>query len=372
MKVQMRDPDLQHRGTLPVTSGSAVIRNNDVSTWKLIVDGNNPRSERFQPGWGIRILDDWGNQLLSGPAISIETQASADNTTKNLTISGLSDEVFLMDSLVIPDPPAGATANADLWKASGPAETVIKKLVREQIGPDAPDDYRIPRLDVQGDEGRGKSVSVSERFTNLLEVVQEQVGDLLFSVGQEGRSLEFRIAEARDFTKKVRLTRQKGAVGAYSSERSAPTATEAIVGGVGTGSTRKLWRETSDQGEWGRRITTFVDRQSTSDSNELKQAAESELEGKGEKASVTFEANEVQRLKYGRDFVVGDKITVNLDGSLIQDTLQIVEFSWDHTGRSAQMQVGPVADESKLNAPTGKVLELYQRVWSEVRRNQTR
>lgn len=372
MKVQMRDPTLQHRGTLPVISGSAVFRNNDVSTWQLNVDGNNPRSNRFKPGWGIRILDDYGNQLLSGPAISIEEVVSADNTTRTLNISGLSDDVYLMDSLIIPDPEKGAEANADLWKASGPIETVVKKLVDEQIGPSAPDDYRIEHLIVSPDEKRGKSVSVSERFTNMLEVMQEQIGDLLFSIQQTGRNLEFIVAEPRDYRRKIRLTRHNAAVGRYTAERSAPTATEVIVGGVGTGSTRKLWRELGEVGEWGRRITTFVDRQSTSDSNELKQAAENELEDKGEKASVTFEANELERLKYGRDFRIGDKITVDLDGSLIQDTLQIVEFSWDHTGRKAQMQVGPVADESKLNKATGKLLELYQRVWSEVRRAQTR
>ena len=375
MKVQMRDHTLQHRGTLPVTSGSAVIRNNDVSTWQIIVDGNNPRSDRFQPGWGIRVLDDWGNQLLSGPAIKIEVDVSADNKTRNLIISGLSDDVYLMDSLVIPNPPAGAEANADLWKASGPIETVMKKLVDEQIGPSAPDDYRIEHLIIAGDEKRGKSVSVSERFTNMLEVMQEQIGDMLFSITQEGKELVFRVQEARDYRRKIRLTRQNSAVGKYTTELSAPTATEVIVGGAGTGSSRKLWREPKGApkpGEWGRRITTFLDRQSTSDSNELKQAAENELEEKGEKASVTFEANETKRLKYGRDFLVGDKITIDLDGSKIQDILQVVELTWDSAGRAAKMQVGPVADESKLNKATGPLLDLYRKVWSEVRRNQTR
>lgn len=372
MKVQMRDPTLQHRGTLPVISGSAVFRNNDVSTWQLIVDGNNPRSARFKPGWGIRILDDFGNQLMSGPSISIGEDVSADNKTRTLTISGLSDDVYLMDSLVIPNPKEGAEANADLWKASGPIETVLKKLVNEQIGPSAPDDYRIEHLIVTSDQKRGKSISVSERFGNMLEVMQEQAGDLLFSVQQTGRDLEFVIAEPRDYRRKVRLTRHNAAVGKYTTERSAPEATEVIVGGVGSGSSRKLRRVLGEEGDWGRRITTFVDRQSTSDSNELQQAGETELENKAEKASVTFEANEIDRLKYGRDYRIGDKITVDLDGSLIQDTLQVVEFSWDHTGRKAQMQVGPVADESKLNKATGKLLELYQRVWAEVRRNQTR
>lgn len=372
MKIQMRDTTLQHRGTLPVVSGSAVLRNNDFSTWSIVVDGNNPRAERFQPGWGIRAFDDFGNQILSGPATGIETVVSGDNKTRNLNITGVSDDIYLADSLVIPNPAEGAEANGDLWKAKGKAETVMRRLVNEQIGPAAPDDYRIPKLILGADGGRGEDVSVSERFTNILEVLQQQAGDLLFGVRQSERSLLFSVSEARDLTKTVRLTRHNGAVGEYKTERTAPEATEAIVGGIGSGSTRKMWRVANPVGEWGRRVTKFVDRQSTSDSNELQQAAETELENKGEQASVTFEANEIPRLQYGRNYQVGDKITIDLDGSLIQDTLQVAEMSWDATGRSLKMQVGPTADESKLNTATGPLLELYKRVWAEVRRNQTR
>ena len=370
----MRDTSLQHRGTLPVIQGSCVIRNNDVSTWSLTVDGNNVRSERFQPGWGIQIFDEFGNQVLSGPATEMKTVVSGDSRTRTITISGVSDDVYLSDSLVIPNPTAGATANSDLWKATGPAETVMRKLVNEQIGPSAPADYKIANLTLAPNLARGKSVSVSERFTNILEVLQAQAtaATLLFTVRQAGNVLQFRVSESRDLVKAVRLTRHNGAVGEYSTERKAPEATEAIVGGVGSGATRKMWRVANPVGDWNRRVTRFVDRQSTSSENELQQAAENELENKGEKASVTFEANDIPRLRYGRDYVVGDKITVNLDESLIQDTLQVAEMSWDEKGRVTKMQVGPVADESKLNPSTGVVLDLYKQIWAEVRRNQTR
>lgn len=374
MKVLMHDPTLQHRGQLPVLAGSAVIRNNDFSTWKLEINGNDQRSERFDAGWGIQVIDDYGNQILSGPAVSIAHDVSADNKRRDLIIEGVSDNIYLADSLIIPNPHEGAEANADLWKASGPAETVMRKIVNEQIGPGAPDDYRITNLTLKPSQARGKTVSVSERFTNILEVLQDQAQNagLLFGVRKNGRVIEFGVSEPRDLIRAVRLTRHNGAVGKYRSERSAPEATEAIVGGAGSGATRKMWRVPYPVGDWGRRVTKFVDRQSTSDSNELQQAAENELEDKGEKASVTFDANEIQRLKYGRDFVVGDRITIDLDGSLIQDTLQIVELSWSEKGRTAQMQVGPTPDESKLNPANGALLDLYKKVWAEVRRNQTR
>lgn len=374
MKIQMRDTTLQNRGTLPVIAGTAVIRNNDLSTWSITVNANNDRSKRFQPGWGIRALDDFGNQIFSGPATSMKTVVSGDNETRTLMIEGVSDDIYLADSLILPNPAAGATANADLWKATGPAETVMRKIVNDQIGPAAPSDYKVPYLVLTANQSRGKNVSVSERFTNILEVLQAQAtaSKLLFGIDQDGQDLRFRIRMPRDLTKAVRLTRHNAAVGGYETEYSAPTATEAIVGGIGSGATRKMWRVANPVGQWGRRVTKFVDRQSTSDQNELQQAAEKELEDKGETASVTFEAKELKRLRYGRDFLEGDRITVDLDGALIQDTLQVVELSWDETGRSAKMQVGPAADESKMNKTTGPLLDLYKKIWSEVRRNQTR
>lgn len=371
MKVYMRNPALQFRGILPALAGKLVVRKNDVSTWSLTVNGNAKQWERFAEGWGVRISED--DFVLSGPATSIEENTAADNRTKTVTISGVSDATVLQDSLIIPNP-SNPLAQTNVWTASGKAETVIRKLVNEQIGPSAPADYKIPFLRLEADGLRGKNVSVSERFTNLLDVAQAQAaaGDLLFDIAQDGELAFLKFRTTRDHTKTIRLTRRNGAVKNYELTRSAPTATEVIVGGVGTGATRKLWREPGTVGDWNRRITRFVDKQSTADSNELKQAAQTELEDKAQTSSVTFEATDIPRKRFGKDFHIGDKITVELDGGKVQDVLQVAEVSWDAKARDVKLQVGPVADETKLNKASGELVALVKALRKQIRETQTR
>ena len=47
MRAFMYNPDYQRRGILPTLSGSVVLRNNDVSTFSLDIDGGDPLSARY-------------------------------------------------------------------------------------------------------------------------------------------------------------------------------------------------------------------------------------------------------------------------------------------------------------------------------------
>ena len=374
LSVQSRGPNLERGGPLPVIEATVVHRNNSVSGWSVKCDGRDPRVQAFQEGWGVLIQD--GDWWVSGPAIEIEDDHSAASNEWTVTIRGVSDETVLDDMVTIPNPAQGATGTGtDLWKASGPAETVIRRLVDEQIGPSAPADYRVPRLVLSPNQARGGTVSVSTRFRNLLEEVQEQAsaGGLLFRVAQEGELIRLSFSEGRDLSRAVRLTRANGGVGAAKLTRTAPTVTEAIVGGVGSGATRKMWRVANDTAPWGRRVTRFVDRQSTADENELQQAAEQELEGGQAKSSVTFDANDLPHLKFGRDFTIGDTITVGMGGdAIVSDVLQIADVRWTSAGRDVRLQVGPVADESKLNQASGELVALVKKLSQQTRQLQTR
>lgn len=382
MQVLMRDPALHRRGVLPALEVKAIDRCNRLGAWSVTVNGNDRRWERFTEGWGVLIQDDaW---TMSGPAVEITEQASESSRERTVTIKGVDDKTVLDDSLTIPNPEEGATGKGtDLWRGEGVGETIIRRLINEQVGPDAPDDYRIPTLVLEPDRGRGETITVSTRWRNLLEEVTEQAeaAGLVFRVVQDGHSLVVRFGQGRDLTRAVRLTRHNGGVGQYTLSRYAPDATEVIVGGLGSGATRKMWRVPGDTAPWGRRITRFVDRQSTADENEMQQVAEEELKKGEAKSSVTFDARDIATAKFGHHFETGDRITVDLDdytpdseqtARRVSDTVQIAELTWNASGRDVRLQVGPEPDETKLNQASGELVALVKKLSSQTRGLQTR
>lgn len=375
MQVEIRNHDLAPRGVLPSLSGKAVLRNNSVSTWSVEANGNDPRWRRAQPGWHVRITDH-GAPLVAGIITEFTETASPDNHTRTISVSGVSYHALLANALVIPNPPSvtGQLPAQDMWKGQGPAGEVIRRLVREQIGPTAPADYRVPYLRVPDSTIKGKDVQVSERFTNLLDVVkaQAEAGALVTFFDTDNAEVSLRLREPRDLARAVRLTRANGGIGGYTLTQQAPDATEVIVGGAGTGTTRKLWRATRPDPHWGIHVTRFVDRQSTTDSNELKQAADKELDDGQAKSLVTFDAHPAPNRRFGDDYQLGDKITADLDGQTITDTLQIAEITWDAKKTSTRFQIGPTADETQLNQATGRLNARVRELSRQLRQTETR
>jgi hypothetical protein len=374
MHVTMRDTDLLPMGELRVTDVHQVVRRNDVSTWSMEINARPGESwEDYTDGMGVIIHDDHGDPL-TGP--HTEEEFDRDGARRTLKLQGVCDNVLLADHIIIPDPDHPTDgAEVDVWRMTGPAETVMRALVNAQIGPDAPDLYRIPDLTLEPDQGRGAEVTVSGRYDNLLETMQElaTTGGVDFRITQVGRRRVLQFREGEDLARAVRLEEERGGITKLNLKRKAPTVTEAIAGGSGSGKTRKMWRDTQPT-TWGRRITEFVDRPSTSDTNELQQAVEKALRDGQEQVSCTFETADTAHIKYGRDYQLGDRITLHADRVTVQDTVQVADVRWRAGARTVSLQVGPVADESKLaeDSPIpAKMRQRLRELSQQVRRRQT-
>lgn len=348
MRVYMRDRNLVRRGMLPVLEGSAVVRLNDVGTFTFTVNANTETWKRFRPGWGV-IVEDEAGRVLSGPVTKIVTNR-AEGGERDLIVSGVSDEVLLRDMFTLPTP-SKAADNQDVdgyYKAKGVAETVMRDLAYQLVGGGARAEYKITDLVVPASEGRGSQVSVNTRFKVLLEEMQAlaTAGGLNFRIDQQDRARVLTFYKGRDYSRAVRITN----VDSYELTQEAPEVTEVVVAGQGEGAARTMLRFLGDEGEWGRRISRFQDRRDTDDPDDLQQAGEDTLAEGQEKASLSFDAHDQPGRTFLTDFRLGDTITVRLDnGVTVTDVVQSAELSWDETGRTAKLQVGPVQDED--NAP---------------------
>lgn len=375
MLVEMRNEKLEYRGRLQVISGQMVLRNTGVGTWQIDADWAS-MAERLQPGWGVRICDDEG-LIMSGPVDKFEIKATGK--TRTLTASGVSDMHLLQDMVTIPDPgdkdkPPVFDQMTDSWKKSGKAETVILELISTMIGPKASPVYRVPDLEVPASEGRGENITLATRFKNLLEEIQAQAqaGKVILDIRQDGLHRFVDVTVPRDRTRQVRLTRQSGAVGDYTLSQEALTANDIIVGGTGESAARPLFRKANPLDEWNRHITKFEDKGSSGKSEEMQQAAKTALEEGVAKSLVTFDLEDTAGRRFGRDFGIGDKITIDLDGAQVQDTVQTAEISWDQAGRKIKLQVGPVPDESKLNQASGELVKTVKQLRRQLAEQATR
>lgn len=340
--------DYKRRGVLPVLSGKLTMRHNGVHDFELVINGNHPGWRRFTPGWRVRI-EDHGQVLASGWVTKIEESYQAGVT--DVTMLGVSDEAWLAATVTLPDPskpPTEQTAEA-YYKAKGPAETVIRDLIGRQIGPQAHPGFRRP-LALTTDHGTGHQVTINTRYKNLLEEVQAlaRAGGVSFRIVQYGadRTSTLEFVDRQDLSRAVRLTEKNGTVAGFVLSRQAPEVTGVIVAGQGQGKARNIRYVTGNASDWGVQVVEFRDRRDTDDPAELTQAGTERLTEGQESASVTLKTMDRPGYVFGRRFMLGDTITVDLgQGRKVVDVVQTAEIEWSESGRQVTLQVGPVGDE---------------------------
>lgn len=344
----MYTPDFQRRGVLPTIGGKAVLRNNDVSTFSLDVNGADLISSRFEKGWRIAIHDE-GRQLIAGAPNKIGRSLKAG--VHDLALSGVDDMVWLKNMITLPSPGnVPDNQNQDsYYKATGPADTLIYDLTRKHAGQDALAAYKRP-LSVSQPAGTGKSLTVNSRFKSLLEEVQSLAlqARLVTNFEQDDQLQQtvMTIGTGANLARAIRLTETNGGLTDWDMSEDAPTVTEVLVAGQGEGAARTLKLVTGNTNDWGFRGLQFQDRRDTDALDELIQAGEETLDEGRAKSAITLEIGETQNKRFGEHFWLGDTITVQLaDGAEVTDIVQAAEITWDANGRTTKLTIGPVLDE---------------------------
>lgn len=362
------DPQRVRRGYLVPLECTAVLRDADVGTWQLTVPANDDLSRMFTSGWRT-ILQDSGQTVLSGVVDTI----SNDSTAQAFTFTGFSDLQHVQDRGLYADPTKAWTAQTAEGKyvKSGPAETIIRDIVHLNVGTGAVTARRQDGFTVTTSQGRGTTVKVNDRDKKVLDVIRPlaRSGGVTFDAQQENDNrIIFRFRVPVDRSRSVRFTERNGGLVEGSYTLNAPTMNVALASGQGTGTylnRREYVRTTT----WGRRVEDFVDQTSTDDDTEIKQAADEALDAAREGASASIKAQEVDGLRFGTDYFLGDTVTVEFDGVTVSEPVRQVELTWDGHGRTVSLTLG---DHDSADDQTPKWVNKFKALDKRLRAQETR
>jgi hypothetical protein len=330
----------------PYESAEIVARLNDVSTWQVTLPTDTEAGALFTADSFARlevVLD--AAIWRSGPVAHLERIVDLDGDM--LQVTGVDDTVWLQRRNAHPQPatavPPYATTAYDVH--TGQMSTVLAELVRVNAGPSAVVDRRVPGLAVPVPAPIGPTITVSARWQNLLTLCQDTAlpADLCFDVVD----LSFRVYAAAD--RGVVFSAGLETLGGWTMVAEAPKANKVVVAGSGQLAARTIVEQSdaSSIGTWGL-AETFLDRRDTADLTELNKSGTEALAAGVPPTTVVFTPLDTDGQTFGRDWALGDLVTVIAGGLTIHDQIREIHVTLDDNGATIIPSVGTAAGDLEL------------------------
>lgn len=320
------------------SSLECLLRFNGVSSFVLGLSGGTRDAALLAQAQGIVVVRD-GLTLLSGPIT--HRGAKQAGASSELTFAGSDDSVWLSRRLAVPVPAGPPYSAAAYDVRSGPAETVIRAYVDANLGPGAIAARRLAGLTLPASQGRGTTVRGDARFDNLLTLLQSLalVGGTRFRIVQVGAGLELEQSLPADRTATAQFSLGLGNLRGYDYSATDPTATYAYVGGQGEGTARTILEGSAATPPF--RAEVFIDQRDSNDTAALEQSrSEALLEGQAT-TSLSLQPIDLPSLTFGRDYGLGDRVSVLVEGRTIRDVVREVKLVFTaEAGESLEPVVG--------------------------------
>jgi hypothetical protein len=339
--VQPRDSTL-HRSYDPIQywSSLTVIERHNVSdqsgtaagTWS-VTGATQGMNGLLTPGNGAIFFRD-DVPIMSGPITSISRGEIVS------TVSGFGDLEILNDRILYPSPANPITSQSTAYdNRSGAAETVLLGYVNANIGPGAYAARRVSSLRLPADQGRGgaAAVTISGRLEQLGTTVSDiaEMGgfhvDIIQMEDSSGPYLQLTIDPVVDRSANVRFGPVSDFTGGlmgsgWSYELKRPTVTDAVSAGGGVGVNRVFIEQVDADAEslWAAKVEIVVDQRQTTDPVQLTQAAQNALASGANPVAVAFTITDSPDIQYRRDWKIGDKVGVFVDGMDLSDVVREV------------------------------------------------
>ncbi|MEV0691772.1 siphovirus ReqiPepy6 Gp37-like family protein [Streptomyces sp. NPDC050388] len=303
--------------------------------------------ELLQPGNRMLVVRD-GGIWCAGPleepqdyVWDLDQNAGVGTVTARFT----DDLARVAGYLTYPEPAkafsAQTTTSDVVRKLRANAETIIRTLVNENCGPGALAARRIEQLVLDTVAGVGTTRTVSTRLEPLLDACRTAAAAdrLGFRTFQHDGQIRFGVYAPRDLTGTARFSYGLGNVRRVGFTMGAPTATsELVMGGndpkqqvsQGDPPNRRVYVEVASgtAADWYR-VERLIEKSGTDDDSEgeLTQAGLMAFGNDNPQASLSTVTVDTPDLQAGRDFGLGDKVTVVLPTNLeIDDVVQTIRL----------------------------------------------
>lgn len=356
--IEVRDPALGKVGVIrpQELELEASLPYNGVGKWLIRVAGSHPLAGALmRPGGGVVATDMATEEVIfSGPSIaSQDAQEVEDGTTGKVEVSGITDTHVLADYLIWTDPTIDLRdieneAENVFYTVTGTAESAMHELVDFNMGASALPYRKLPGFVQAGNEGRGELVSKEYRYAPVLEGLSEiaLAAGLGFQVIQRGNVREFTTYAASDRTKTLRLSVNNRRLKSSVVSIEAPGVTRVIVSAVDN---RAGYIAVENEASldaaamWNRTIETFAAANMQGAAPE--QLIEVGTEPLNESGFTNIAAQAVaidhEQLVYGKDWRLGDLITVEIEGrEAVSQVSGLVMKVGDNDGLQFGMTLG--------------------------------
>ncbi|MDX3183482.1 siphovirus ReqiPepy6 Gp37-like family protein [[Kitasatospora] papulosa] len=367
LRVYVRNAALQRVGQVDdYTSLTVVARYNAIGAYTMEISADSEKTSLLTEGNGLIIRTAAGDTVLSGPIRTVDwSRSESDAGSGKLTVTGADDTALLAQYTCWPAPAAVIGSQADaVYKISAvKAETAMRALVNANAGPGALASRMNTLLTLAADGTRGPAVTRQvNQFDGLLTVLQDLGGaaKLGFRVVQVGAALQFQVYAPTDNSGTARFSFGLGNLLDASYTTTPPTCTRALVVAGGQSSPRSC--KTYDRTDPlfpGLVIEQFVDLTSVDTASvdlvaQMDQAAEEALTSGAGQGSLTVSPIDIPLLRYGRDYQVGDTVSVQVRATWMTDVVREVTLtSTASEGTATKAAVGDSAGD-------GTVARIYQ------------
>ncbi|WP_326827432.1 siphovirus ReqiPepy6 Gp37-like family protein [Streptomyces sp. NBC_01751] len=394
-RVEVRDAALNRIGIIDTwISMDLVIRYCQQGTWQMLVAAGTPQADLLQKGGGVAIFQDGVDlPIMTGQIESFQHYwTSAQHTSLgSLYFGGKCDNKLAYNRLAFPDPTKDATQQ---WQAtdngravSGLSGHLVWDELNKAMGTAAVPSRRAAGVVIGNDVTIGNTVADNLQWdvigSKLESWIDTKTTGYRFLYDPNTKKINLNLFTPRDRSKEVRFSKELGNLREFTWSLTAPTVTRVIVACQGTGKGRYLYQQidSASEAEWGLSIEQFLDRrdlplkadpttglpikadlsvtdaQFTTAKQAVLDAATEALNTGAKNGNFQIYPVDTEQVKFGRDYFVGDVVTISIDGVEYTDIVREVSITVDQGGDTET--VTPTIGEQG----SGNPLNLYKTVF---------